>query len=55
MSNISTNCNSNQDINLFEKVEEKFGVKLCDEIKNFIVENAGGYPVKNVIVVDEEE
>lgn len=55
MSKVSYNCNVDKDVKLFEMVEQKFGIQLRDEIKNFIIENAGGYPRKNVIVVDTEE
>ena len=55
MNSITTNLNNNRNISVLNEAEKKFNIELCKEIKDFIFDNAGGYPVKNVITVDGEE
>lgn len=55
MKSISTNCNKHFDSGVFLDAEKKFSISIRNEIKDFIKMNAGGYPVKDIIVIDGEE
>ena len=47
---ISKECDNNININVFSDVEKTFSVKLREDIKKFLIENSGGYPIKNINV-----
>lgn len=40
---------------IFEKLEKKYSILIRDDIKEFIMTNSGGYPIKDLINVDGEE
>lgn len=52
---ISTNCKRNFDINIFLDAEKKFAMKIRKEIIDFVKMNAGGYPVKDIVIFNDEE
>ncbi len=52
---IVTKCDKIIDNEFFEKIAEQYSVKVRDEIRNFLTLNSGGYPIKDVILVDGEE
>jgi hypothetical protein len=43
------------DETIFANAEKSYSVKIRDDIKEFIKENTGGYPVKNTITSDGEK
>lgn len=55
MSTISYDVNPNIDIDVLSTAEERHSITMRDDIKQFIISNAGGYPRKLVIIVDGEE
>lgn len=55
MNSISTNVRNNVDCTIFAEAEKKYSITIRKDIKNFLALNAGGYPVKDVIVVDSDE
>lgn len=52
---ISNNCKLNINNKIFENAKKTYSVNLRAEIKAFLENNSGGYPVKVVIVFDGEE
>lgn len=51
---ISTNVKK-YDETVFISAEKNYFISIREDIKAFIAENTGGYPIKNVIFVDGEE
>jgi hypothetical protein len=43
------------DDTIFTNAEKNYSVKIDDDIKAFVKENSGGYPVKDIIISDGEE
>jgi hypothetical protein len=54
MKRISNNCNE-INVDIFSKIEDKYSIVLRKDIKEFLSINSGGYPVKDIINVDEYE
>lgn len=52
---ISKNCKLNNNKNVFEKSEKEYSITIRAEVKEFLEKNSGGYPLKDIIVSDEEE
>ena len=52
---ITTNSKKNNDNTVFLSAENKFSIKIRDDIKKFVELNSGGHPVKDIILVDGEE
>lgn len=52
---ISKNCKLNINKEVFAEAEKAFSISLRTEIKDFLEKNSGGYPQKDIIVVDGEE
>ncbi len=52
---ISENRKLNINKKIFEDAEKTYSITIRSEIKDFLVENSGGYPVKDTIVSDGEE
>ena len=55
MKRISNNCKLNINKRIFEDAEKSYSISIRAEIKEFLENNSGGYPVKDVIVSDGEE
>lgn len=55
MKSISRECDKSINENIFSDAEKAFSVNLRDDIKTFLAENSGGYPVKDIIVADGED
>ena len=55
MKRISNNCKLNINKRIFEDAEKSYSISVRAEIKEFLENNSGGYPVKDVIVSDGEE
>lgn len=49
---ISQECDKNININVFFDIEKAYSVILREDIKEFLIENSGGNPVKDIIVSD---
>ena len=52
---ISENRKLNINKKIFEDAEKTYSITIRSEIKDFLGENSGGYPVKDIIVSDGEE
>ena len=52
---ISENRKLNINKKIFEDAEKTYSITIRSEIKDFLEENSGGYPVKDIIVSDGEE
>lgn len=52
---ISENRKLNINKKIFEDAEKKYSITIRPEIKDFLWENSGGYPIKDIIVSDGEE
>ena len=52
MKRISNNCKLNINKRIFEDAEKSYSISIRAEIKEFLENNSGGYPVKDVIVSD---
>lgn len=52
---ISKECDKNIDVNVFADTEKTFSVNLREDIKEFLIENSGGYPAKDIIVSDGDD
>lgn len=52
---ISKECDKNIDVNIFSDAEKAFAINLREDIKSFLIENSGGYPIKDIIVSDGED
>lgn len=52
---ISKECDKNIDVNIFSDAEKEFAISLREDIKSFLIENSGGYPIKDIIVYDGED
>lgn len=55
MKRISVNPKKNTDTNIWVEVEKNFNIVVCKDIKDFLAVNAGGYPTRNIILVQGEE
>ncbi|MDU5440679.1 MAG: SMI1/KNR4 family protein [Ruminococcus sp.] len=55
MNAISTNVKDNLDGTIFTEAEKKYSITIRKDIKLFLSLNAGGYPVKDMIIVDGDE
>lgn len=55
MKSISKECDKNINVNVFSDVEKVYSVILREDIKAFLIENSGGYPVKDIIVSDGDD
>lgn len=52
---ISKNCKLDINKEVFNEAEKAFSISVRTEIKDFLEKNSGGYPQKDIIVVDGEE
>ena len=52
---ISENCKLNINKKIFKDAEKTYSITIRSEIKDFLGENSGGYPVKDIIVSGGEE
>lgn len=52
---ISKECDKTINANVFSDVEKTYSVKLREDIKAFLIENSGGYPVKDIIVSNGDD
>ena len=52
---ISNNCKLNINKKVLEEAEKTYAVRIRKEIKEFLEKNSGGYPVKDIIVSNEEK
>lgn len=52
---ISKECDKNIDVNIFSDAEKAFAINLREDIKSFLIENSGGFPIKDIIVSDGED
>ena len=52
---ISENRKLNINKKIFEDAEKTYSITIRSESKDFLGENSGGYPVKDIIVSDGEE
>ena len=52
---ISVNGRMRYDGDIFSSAEQKYAIRIRDDIKEFIEKNAGGDPVKDIIVCKGEE
>ena len=52
---ISQNCNKNIDMSIIREAEKTYSISIREDIKDFIGSNAGGYPVKDIIVSNGDE
>lgn len=55
MTCISNNPSSKINRNIFSEVENAYSITLREDIKTFLVNNSGGYPVKDMISSDGDE
>jgi hypothetical protein len=55
MNTVSNNTNPNIDASVLSIAEKEHSIAIQDDIKQFIISNAGGYPRKNVIHSGDEE
>lgn len=55
MTCISNNPSSKINRNIFSEVENAYSITLREDIKTFLVNNSGGYPVKDMISADGDE
>lgn len=55
MNCISKESDKNINVNAFSDVEKAYSVILREDIKAFLVENSGGYPIKHIIVSGGDE
>lgn len=54
MKSISTNCKAN-DSNILLETAKKNNITIRSDIIEFLKINSGGYPIKDVIIIDGEE
>ena len=52
---VSINCKTANEKNWFEEIERIYSIKIRTDIKTFFELNSGGYPTKDIILVDGEE
>ena len=52
---ISTNCSNKFDDRIVNSAEERFLIKIREDVIDFIRLNNGGYPTRDIISVDGEE
>ena len=52
---ISKNVDKNIDVNIFSTLEKIFTITIRQDIKSFLIENSGGYPIKDTIIVDGDD
>lgn len=52
---ISEKCKLDINKEVFSKAEKDFSISIRIEIKDFLEKNSGGYPKKDIIVIDGEE
>lgn len=52
---IATKTDYEENKTLLQEVEDKYKIKIREDIKEFIKLNSGGYPLKDVIEADDEE
>lgn len=52
---ISKECDKNINVNIFSDAEKAFAINLREDIKSFLIENSGGFPIKDIIVSDGED
>jgi hypothetical protein len=52
---ISKNCKLNINKKVFESAEEQYSISIRTDIKEFLENNSGGYPEKDIIVSDGDE
>lgn len=55
MTCISNNPSSKINRNIFSEVENAYSITLREDIKTFLVNNSGGYPVKDMISSDGDD
>lgn len=55
MTCISNNPSSKINRNIFSEVENAYSITLREDIKTFLVNNSGGYPIKDMISSDGDE
>ena len=55
MTCISDNPSSKINRNIFSEVEKTYSITLREDIKTFLVNNSGGYPVKDMISSDGDD
>lgn len=49
------NVDKNIDVNIFSNAEKMFAIIIRQDIKSFLIENSGGYPIKNTIIIDGDD
>lgn len=52
---ISNGCKITNNKKVFEETEKAYSVSIRTEIKDFLEKNSGGYPIKDIIISDDEE
>lgn len=55
MKSISKNVKNNFDADIFAEAEKKYLINIRKDIKDFVSVNAGGYPIKDIIIAEGDE
>lgn len=55
MKPVSNHCDVCDGVQVLTNAEERYGIKIRDDIKEFLGVNSGGYPLKDIIKTSEDE
>jgi hypothetical protein len=52
---ITNRCDKENNLQVFAEAETKYNIQIRDDIKEFLIANSGGYPVRDLVTIDGEE
>ena len=52
---ICKNCTQDVNNTIWTETENKYQIKIRQDIQQFLTANSGGFPIKDIIIVDGEE